>query len=274
MDRLLLFGSRPLSRGKRTSYRRQKFNRHSFVQKPIFIHEFLNKADSSSKGNLSWDMAGNLQPEAISVSDNPKQGTRKVTLIWVKTRTKASNRRCRTMKASRKVRKIYPNKTGSSKLKLPTSVVNLKKVYLETIWLFVDVGQSKLWNWKRKVSNKTILCWQEDKSFFAAMDGCRSARVRERRDRQSFLAGSYRADSDQMGSTNIVCVEEGQFSTLLCWLPKSIAAKKQNLYPLSRIYECIDSLRKVAVFSTTNANYRYRQVEIENKDWAKTTSTS
>lgn len=63
-------------------------------------------------------------------------------------------------------------------------------------------------------------------------------------------------------------------SSHFLFLPKAECVTVRDSYPLPGMDECSDSLGRMRIFSTFNANFGYRKVKIEERDREKSTSTS
>lgn len=77
-----------------------------------------------------------------------------------------------------------------------------------------------------------------------------------------------------MGSTGCARTEEGWFLSVCVDCQKLNDVTKRDIYLISRMDKCINSLCKSGVFSTLNASNWYWHVEIRNEDRDKPSFTS
>lgn len=130
-------------------------------------------------------------------------------------RATAKNRRCETVKKSKRMTKKDLEKTGVTKSRYPTRSSSLKTNYSRRFPTLSSCGTDTLAEIIMQNIESSHPSRSEAGSFRAVQGGFESVRVWERRNRQNVVWRRYRAGSEKVRKTNSVRAEEGCLRTFL-----------------------------------------------------------
>lgn len=133
----------------------------------------------------------------------------------------------------------------------------LQWIYGHASRIPVEVGRSLRPHRRGKASHRASQRQHPTHSLGTSPSRRKDARIWKNRDKRYAQRHYNQVRINQMGCTNCLCTPKKGFLRFSVDYRRLNAVPKCDLYLIPHMYECIDSLGKVTIFSKLNANSGY-----------------